>query len=585
MDANLACPFSKRTLLREFPQFAVTPTARDAGRNTCSTHSNGRRRLRALQKVGVLANLPVSCRSIASLGLCKGAGFDSTISLTWDQQCCVDVHKDCPVQVTSVPDHLKDRQVSVLLWSVKEDPDNKKDKNGKTKKVCGLFSSITTVQKLAEDFDKSVVNLKRHIFTANWEFSVLRKRTEHLEMEDLITIEDYQQNLSLFYREMTTSMAYSANVVQIMIYPMALRYLVTSVDENNVIGTRVAKAFVVFLSKDLKHDHQQVLAMEKRMFNIVENKLGRVFRNWLRKSDGCSSQFKSRFSTSQLLNMGDLLEKDLNKVEFQYFETDEGKNESDMAGALVKSWYEKGVMRPVEECHEAPRTTDEVVAVIQANMGDDLSKIDFFHVEAFPDLDRERTPPAAVLTGIRQLHSLTKRADGTLLGKKLSCSRCKVSTVCASCVIEKASKLKLIDGDNDTEEIQEEQEDEVVVTNNENENAEDGSSEAEQEEEQENDSEVEEDDEGFAPGSIVWVKIGRLWFPSKVIPPDDVAEVLSEGFMFVRRFDPFGDIQRVPLKNIDALAENRIDAQRSAKNDEINLAYGLALSDLLGDVL
>ena len=243
-----------------------------------------------------------------------------------------------------------------------------------------------TVLKLAKDFDKSVVDLKRHIFTANWEFSVLRKRTELLGMEDLITIEDYQQNLSLFYREMTTSMAYSANIVQIMIYPMALRYLATSVDENNAVVTRVGKAFVVFLSKDLKHDHQQVLSMEKRMFEIAENRLGRVFKNWMRKSDGCSSQFKSRFSTSQLLNMEERLEKQLNKVEFQYFETDEGKNESDMAGALVKSWYEKGVMRPVEDSHEAPRTIEEVVAVVKANMGEDLPKIDFFHVEAFPAL-------------------------------------------------------------------------------------------------------------------------------------------------------------------------------------------------------
>ena len=117
-------------------------------------------------------------------------------------------------------------------------------------------------------------------------------------------------------------------------------------------------------------------------------------------------------------------------------------------------------------------------------MGDHLPKIAFFHVEAFPAIDREQTPPAAVLAGIRQLHSLTKRADGTLLGKKLSCSSCTVSTVCESCVIMKASKLKLLDLDTHTEgEIQDEQEVEFVATVTENENTEDGSSEAEQEDE------------------------------------------------------------------------------------------------------
>ena len=215
-------------------------------------------------------------------------------------------------------------------------------------------------------------------------------------------------------------------------------------------------------------------------------------------------------------------------------------------------------------------------------MSEDLPKIDFFHVEAFPAIDREQTPPAAILNGIRQLHSLTKRADGSMLGMKLSCSTCTVSTLCASCVGRKASKLKLVDGETEADdENQDEQEAEMVETVTVNENTDDGNSESEQEDGEE----VEEDDEGFAPGSIVWVKIGRLWFPSKVVPPETVAEVLIDGFMFVRRSDPFGDIQRVPLKNIDLLAENRIDAQRSAKNDDINLAYGLALSEVLGDVL
>ena len=39
------------------------------------------------------------------------------------------------------------------------------------------------------------------------------------------------------------------------------------------------------------------------------------------------------------------------------------------------------------------------------------------------------------------------------------------------------------------------------------------------------------------------------------------------------------------MKDIDTLAENRIDAQRSSKNDEIKLAYGLALSEVMGDIV
>ena len=98
---------------------------------------------------------------------------------------------------------------------------------------------------------------------------------------------------------------------------------------------------------------------------------------------------------------------------------------------------------------------------------------------------------------------------------------------------------------------------------------------------EEEDEDPDEADDGFAIGSVVWIKIGRLWFPGRVLSPSEVAESLPAGHMFVRRFDPFGDIKRVLVNNIYTLAANRIDAQRSSKNYEINLAYGLALIEVM----
>ena len=42
------CPFEASTLIREFLQNAVTPTSRDMERNSCPTHSNIHRRVKAL---------------------------------------------------------------------------------------------------------------------------------------------------------------------------------------------------------------------------------------------------------------------------------------------------------------------------------------------------------------------------------------------------------------------------------------------------------------------------------------------------------------------------------------------------------
>ena len=576
LEDNPSCPFSSRTLLREFPQFAVTPTAKDKGRNTCAAHSNGRRLLVALQKQGILTQLPVSCRSVASLGLCKPVNFSSGNFLSWLKECCVDPHKNCPKHVTVVPEEKINEQVSVLLWATREDPNKGRDKDGKVKKVHGLFPHIQTVPELAKTFDKNIVSLKNHIYTASWEFHVLKQRTETLCFDDLITIEDYQQNLSIYYREMTTSMGYSANITQIMIYPIALRYVEKLVSDEGVETTKQCKGFVVFLSKDLKHDHQQVLQMERRMFEVLEEKLGRRFKNWLRKSDGCSSQFKCRYSTAQLQNVNELVGKDSGKVEFQYFETDEGKSESDMAGALVKAYYEKGVLRPVVEEHEAPRTVEDVVDIINANQPENHTKIDFFHVESFAPINRALHPPEVVLKGIRKLHSITRRPDGSLLGLKLSCYDCTVGSVCDICAKMDATVTPdtLEPDDLDPEmEVALLAEDNIVTLP------------AEDQSDAEDEEEELEDDEGYGPGSIVWIKIGRLWFPGKVIPNTEVAEDVTEGNLFVKRYEPFNDIRRIPVKNVDTLGENRVDAQRSSKSDDINLAYGLALSEQLGDLI
>ena len=57
----------------------------------------------------------------------------------------MDPHKDCPKLVTVVPDERKEEQISVLLWATREDPNKGKDKDGKAKKVHGLWTHIMTI--------------------------------------------------------------------------------------------------------------------------------------------------------------------------------------------------------------------------------------------------------------------------------------------------------------------------------------------------------------------------------------------------------------------------------------------------------
>ena len=111
------------------------------------------------------------------------------------------------------------------------------------------------------------------------------------------------------------------------------------------------------------------------------------------------------------------------------------------------------------------------------------------------------------------------------------------------------------------------------------------------EEDDEDVSDKEDDeDESLAPGTVVWAHL-RSWYPATVCSQEDIPDSMKKllpdhpaSDVFVRRFEPFGDIRVIKSKNIDSLGENRIDKSRSSKSDDINQAYTLALATLRGDI-
>ena len=86
-------------------------------------------------------------------------------------------------------------------------------------------------------------------------------------------------NMEVVYKENPTSLAYSSNKKTIAMYPICVEYLGTD--------GKVNKMAITFLSDDKVHSHQQVKEFERRMFEIVREKLGRPITNWIRFSDGC----------------------------------------------------------------------------------------------------------------------------------------------------------------------------------------------------------------------------------------------------------------------------------------------------------
>ena len=168
--------------------------------------------------------------------------------------------------------------------------------------------------------------LRLHIFTAHKQWNAHEKAWQNLTVNSIISVEDYQMNMEVQYKENPTSMAYSTNKMTVAMYPICIEY---KTDDRTI-----RKGDITFISDDKDHSNQQIQQFEKRMFQIVCNKLRRPIKNWIRYSDGCGAQFKSGFAAADLFNAPDTFE--IESATFNFFESHKGKSTSDSIGSIVK---------------------------------------------------------------------------------------------------------------------------------------------------------------------------------------------------------------------------------------------------------
>ena len=493
--------------------------------------------------------------------------------LTWKKECAFGDCKDCKTLKLYIPENIKKVEVTYSSWQVGEKVQEVKTKKGKkqtqdntqsvdggkevtAKKVYGLFN-ITTVEDVATTFLKSLPRLKRHIFIAHNQWDAHSKVRENLTVDSLITIEDYQRNIEVEYIEQPTSMAYSSNKLTVAVYPICLEF---KMEDDGPVH----KGAITFISDDKLHDHQQVKAFEKRMFEMVRNKYGFIVNHWQRWSDGCGAQFKSKFVNHDLLQARD--EFQLKNTGFCYFEAHEGKNTSDTIGSIVKCAFLKGIAKENEGIGNAA----DVVALVKKNVRTETKKFDFFEVEEFPFMERldEDKRPEFLISGISKVHQMFVK-DGGLIAEELACTTCSPVKLCEEC--ERKDFYQLSDSeDEDDRSIQDESD--VGCSDLEDSDADDV------------------ENYNFGPGDIVWAKYGRTYFPAKVVNYKELSEKLQADLNRTRKSESIvvewygeNNYSWVNVRNLDELSENKCDSARVAVNEDIYLRYQQALADLRND--
>ena len=572
------CPFSTKILIREWPQNVKLPTTRDFDRNCCPVHSNARRMSTALRKMGILTDIPDSCRAMSGLVLCRGPSFSVLDQLTWSEDCGLRKCKNCPLYSTVVPDNLKSEMVTLSMWDNRLCPVRRKS-------IHALFPFTMSVQELAERFDKQLPDLASHIYRAGRQWEACKSNSQNLiPLKEILTVEDYQMNLEIIHVEATTSSFFGGNVLQIACYPVMIKF---KLEENGL----TLKGGLFFITEDNKHDYHQVEKFESRIFDFMQEKYGVRPEVWTRWSDQCAAQFKSQYTLRKLSQAPNSLgfSPESGCVQWSYFETGEGKNDSDSLGSIAKLAYHRGVAKNRDI---SVRTASEVTKLIRENIATTSAKLEFIEIAEVTRFDRpDRIGVAGIpVTGIQKLHHFTRTVEGKIIGRVLSCVDClhQKTKLCEKCQLFKP----VFDPSDEVEAVEHEEEINLIEDNEtETETEADPSNDCDIGASEQENSESEDDLlESFGPNSIVWARV-RSWYPAEILTaaeiPASYTNLISNqpaDSVFVRRFPPFNDVKLVPRKNLDDLGENRVDHKRSSKSKEILESFNFAVAKMRGDL-
>ena len=96
-------------------------------------------------------------------------------------------------------------------------------------------------------------------------------------------------------------------------------------------------------------------------------------------------------------------------------------------------------------------------------------------------------------------------------------------------------------------------------------------------------------DDNVSSGSIVWGKVGRIWYPGVVVtqeevPPETLAKLGRNlvGKVLVRWMGE-GNYSALRDNCVELLARNKIDEYRANRSNYISKMYHLAVSELIDD--
>ena len=130
---------------------------------------------------------------------------------------------------------------------------------------------------------------------------------------------------------------------------------------------------------------------------------------WKRFSDGCDSQFRSRFCMVDLIKLCKWL--NLEHASFDSFEATKGKNISNTTGLILKCKYARGMLKHEQGIH----CVKDITSVIKLEQKTITIKFMCFLAEEFGTSESITSGDECLINGIMKLHSVVALDDKVIL--------------------------------------------------------------------------------------------------------------------------------------------------------------------------
>ena len=299
--------------------------------------------------------------------------------------------------------------ISWQVWKYVEEEYRAKTGEGKNIKKKKLVNQEKSFTNFCTEFADEAQSFSAHLFNAKWQFEQYKSVSSSPPPGAAVIVMDFAENFTTLVQNEIQSAHWARN--QITLFPVCMFYIC---DQCKFNCKEVVEDTIIFLSQDLKHDHNFVYECTIHIVEYLKQKIPQL-DSLIQFTDGCSAQFKSKNPFMDI----SFSEFDFNIITARhFFGTRHGKGPCDAAGGVVKSLTRRAIIGQGMTINNA----DEMYSVCRSH----FTKLDQHRKRSFMKIDTVnrsgKRQASKTISGTRKLHAISSlQKPGSVLKRNLSC--------------------------------------------------------------------------------------------------------------------------------------------------------------------